>query len=137
MPVNEAGLAHLLSWEGDLGRAILERVHTFEDVVRVNAPFDPDHVGPGPHLVETIDHAIQPDEPGKLVILVGTNPHEDKRGYSWIVQKGSREHEIRPRLPRQYLKFKVAGRTVYRTRVWHPGTQPDPFLMRFIDIIVH
>lgn len=135
MPVDHEGLAHLLSWEGDVGRTVLERVETFEQVARTNAPIRPDE--PGPHLADTIGHALQPSDPNKLVLLVGTNPDEDIRGYSWIVQVGSRPHEIRPRAPKQFLKFKTGGRTVYRRRVYHPGTQPDPFLLRWIDIIVH
>lgn len=135
MPVNHEGLAHLLSWEGEVGRTILERVATFETVARTNAPIRPDL--PGPHLVDTIGHALQPSEPNKLIILVGTNPDEDIRGYSIIVQKGSKPHVIRPRPPTQFLKFKTGGRTVYRRRVFHPGTQPDPFLERWISIIVY
>lgn len=135
MPVNHEGIAHLLSWEGDVGRTVLERIQAFEDIARTNAPVRLDH--DGEHLFETIGHAIQPSEPDKLVVLVGTHPDEDIRGYSWIVQTGSVAHEIRPRLPRQFLKFKVGGRTVYRRRVWHPGTTADPFLMRWIDVIVH
>lgn len=131
MPVNEEGIHHLLSWDGDVGRTILERVAIFEQVVRADAPIRPDN--PGVHLAETIGHAIEPGE--KLSILVGTNADEDIRGYSVIVQTGSRPHEILPRTPGGYLKFKMGGRTVYRRRVFHPGTQPDPFLMRHIEII--
>lgn len=133
MPVNHEGMARLFSWEGDVGRSVLARVIEFEEVARLNAPYRPDN--PGTHLANTIDHQILPDI-DKLVVLVGTNPDEDIRGYSWIVQVGSRPHEIRARVPGKKLKFKIAGRTVYVARVFHPGTQPDPFLMRWIEILV-
>lgn len=134
MPVNQAGLDHLLSWEGDVGRNVLARVIEFEDVARVNAPIRPDL--PGPHLADSISHQILPDEADTLVLLVGTNPDEDIRGYAIIVHDGSKPHEIRPRPPTRRLKFKVGGKTIYAVKVNHPGTQPDPFLMRWIEILM-
>lgn len=133
MPINQAGIDHLLSWEGDVGRTVLARVIEFEEVARLNAPIRPGRLGP--HLADSIGHEILPDV-GKLTILVGTNPDQNIRGYSTIVQQGSRPHVILPRPPNNRLVFKVAGRTIFATRVFHPGTQPDPFLMRWIGIIL-
>lgn len=132
MPVNHEGVDHLFSWEGDVGRTVLARVLQFEEVARVNAPYRPDSIAP--HLADSIGHEVI-SEPGKLVVLVGTNPDQNIRGYSTIVQSGSRPHIITPIPPNKRLRFKVAGRTVYATRVFHPGTQPDPFLMRWIEIL--
>lgn len=133
MPVDEAGIDHLLSWEGDVGRFVLSRVIEFEDVVRTNAPYRPE--APGPHLADSIGHEIEPDV-DKLSVLIGANPDQNIRGYAIIVHEGSRPHEIRPRPPNRRLKFRVGGKTVYATRVFHPGTAPDPFLMRWIEILM-
>lgn len=133
MPINQVGIDHLFSWDGDVGRTVLARTLEFEDIARLNAPIRPESLAP--HLADAIGHQIVPDI-GKLVILVGTHPDEDIRGYSWIVQTGSRPHIITPRPPNKTLKFKVGGRIIYATKVNHPGTQPDPFLMRWIGIIL-
>lgn len=123
-----------MSWDGDVGRNVLARTLEFEEIARLNAPIRPDSLGP--HLADSIGHEIQPDEVDKLIILIGTNPDQDIRGYSIIVQTGSKPHTILPIPPNKRLKFKVAGRTIYATRVFHPGTQPDPFLMRWIEILM-
>ena len=44
-----------------------------------------------------------------------------------IQEFGSIPHEIRPRR-RKALRFTVAGRVVFRSRVWHPGTTGTRFL---------
>lgn len=133
MPTNPAGIDLLFSWEGEIGRNVLARILEFEDVARLNAPVQ---IGkPGPHMVDFIGHELLPGL-GKLTALVGVNPEQDIRGYAAIVQVGSVPHEIRPRNPQGFLKFKVGGRTVYAKRVFHPGTLPDPFLMRWIRIII-
>jgi hypothetical protein len=41
--------------------------------------------------------------------------------------EGTRPHLILPHL-RQRLRFKVRGRVVYATHVWHPGTRPNHYL---------
>lgn len=133
MPKNQAGIDHLFSWEGDVGHSVMRRVDEFEATVRVNAPIQAD--SPGPHMVEQIGHA-KVEGAGHLTILVGVNPGSDVRGYAWIVQKGSRPHEIRPNPPTKRLKFKTGGRIVYATRVFHPGTEANPFLMRWIGIML-
>lgn len=42
---------------------------------------------------------------------------------------GTKPHEIAAKNAR-FLRFESRGETVFRRRVWHPGTQPDPYLER-------
>lgn len=140
--VDYAAIERLLSWDG-IGIAIERRLEAFEAVVRVNAPYRADHAGV--HLVDTIAHTRE-TAPEGLMSHVGCNPHEGVasqpleegagRGYALIVHEGSRPHTIRPRPPRKSLRFRVAGRVVYATRVAHPGTGADPFLTRWIRELV-
>lgn len=46
--------------------------------------------------------------------------------YAEYVSAGTRPHVIRPRNAKA-LRFKVGGKTVFATRVNHPGTQPNAF----------
>lgn len=49
--------------------------------------------------------------------------------YALLHHTGSRPHVIRPNSER-FLRFKVAGKTVYVRHVQHPGSKPNPFLAR-------
>lgn len=133
MPVNHEGIAHLLSWEGDVGRHYLEKIEDFKEAAKLNAPYRPDSAGP--HLKDTIDSVIEESIGDKLSALIGTNPAEHIRGYSEIVQLGSKPHIIRPKGPGYPLRFRVGGHKVIAWQVHHPGTEPDPFLMDLIHLI--
>lgn len=128
MPTDEAAIQRLLGWDG-IGIAIERRILAYEDIVRANAPFRAESTGV--HLVDTIGHTRETG-PESLISHVGTNPHEHVRGYSIIVHRGSKPHPISPRSPHKSLRFRVGGRIVYASRVNHPGTQPDPFLTRWM-----
>lgn len=146
MSSDYAAIERLCSWDG-IGIAIERRIIEFENVVRANAPFRPDHAGV--HLVDTIGHTKETNA-AALVSHVGCNPVEGEiaaaavplepgasgRGYALMVHEGTRPHQIRPRPPRKSLRFTVAGRVVYATRVAHPGNRADPFLTRWIREIV-
>lgn len=47
--------------------------------------------------------------------------------YSGFVELGTRPHEIRPRDARA-LRWVNASGIHFASRVWHPGTTPQPFL---------
>jgi hypothetical protein len=47
--------------------------------------------------------------------------------YAAAVHEGARPHVIRPRFARA-LRFEVQGRTVFASKVNHPGNRPNPFL---------
>lgn len=49
--------------------------------------------------------------------------------YASVHHDGSEPHIIRPRRAKA-LRFVIAGRTVYATRVRHPGTRPTRFMVR-------
>jgi hypothetical protein len=49
-----------------------------------------------------------------------------------FVAHGTPPHVIRPRRARA-LRFTASGRVVFATRVNHPGTRPNPFLLRALE----
>jgi len=49
--------------------------------------------------------------------------------YAEYVSGGTRPHVIRPRTAK-VLRFTIGGRTVYATKVNHPGTRPNDFWTR-------
>lgn len=48
--------------------------------------------------------------------------------YALTHHQGTRPHEITPSARKSVLKFNVGGRTVYATRVMHPGTRENNYL---------
>lgn len=46
--------------------------------------------------------------------------------YAEYVSGGTRPHVIKPRIAK-VLRFTIGGRTVYATKVNHPGTRPNPW----------
>jgi hypothetical protein len=49
------------------------------------------------------------------------------KGYASHVEGGTDPHVIEPKRGKA-LKFTIGGRTVFATRVNHPGTRPHPFM---------
>ena len=60
--------------------------------------------------------------------VVGTNVN-----YAPYVNFGAASHIIVP-LDKKALKFNMGGQTVFAKKVFHPGTQPNPFFERGIEI---
>jgi len=60
--------------------------------------------------------------------VVGTNVY-----YAPYVNFGTAAHIIVPS-NKKALKFKVNGKDVFSKRVFHPGTQPNPFFERGMEI---
>lgn len=56
--------------------------------------------------------------------------------YALIHHEGTRPHEIRPNPPRSVLKFTIGGKTVYATRVMHPGTRENKYLTDHLPMAV-
>lgn len=60
----------------------------------------------------------------------------------FYVLKGTRPHAIRPRRDRSarnprrraMLRFEIGGTVFYRREVWHPGTDPNPFLQDALSL---
>lgn len=57
-------------------------------------------------------------------------------GYALMHHEGTRPHEIRPNAPRSVLKFTIGGKTVYATRVMHPGTRENKYLTDHLPMAV-
>lgn len=55
--------------------------------------------------------------------------------YAAMHHNGTRPHVIRPNT-QKVLRFKKGGRVVYADRVFHPGTRPNPFLVRAMREVV-
>ena len=49
--------------------------------------------------------------------------------YGVFVQEGTRAHDIRPKRAKA-LRFQAGGQTRFAKSVRHPGTSPNPFMMR-------
>ena len=56
--------------------------------------------------------------------------------YALMHHEGTRPHEIRPNPPRSVLKFTIGGKTVYATRVMHPGTRENKYLTDHLPMAV-
>lgn len=64
-------------------------------------------------------------------ITAGRRGITDYLGYH---MDGTPPHTIRPRR-RRALRFVSGGAVVYARRVRHPGTRPNPFLVRALDVL--
>lgn len=53
--------------------------------------------------------------------------------YAVYVVKGTAPHEIRP-VNASVLAFEVEGGMVFTPLVRHPGTKPNPFMQRAVDV---
>lgn len=53
---------------------------------------------------------------------------DTKTRYALMHHEGTRPHEIKPTGRKSVLKFNVGGKTVYATRVMHPGTRENNYL---------
>lgn len=110
---------------GMVGRDLKRRVRTLEFRARTSAGF----------------------RTGALKASIGSNPPEptvtgDRGGglqmktgsplrYAAAHHEGAKAHIIRPRRARA-LRFMVAGRIVFASRVRHPGNKPNPYLARWL-----
>jgi len=63
---------------------------------------------------------VFPRGPGALEVVVATD-------YASFVRDGTNPHVIEARPPRRALRFEVGGQVVFRRRVNHPGTNPNPW----------
>lgn len=66
---------------------------------------------------------------GKAVVHMDILAGGGGVNYAMLEEEGSVPHEIRARRKKS-LRFVVAGRVVFRQRVWHPGTTGTHFLTK-------
>lgn len=55
--------------------------------------------------------------------------------YASHVEAGTRPHEIRPK-HRRFLRIPVQGGFLFRRRVMHPGTRPQPYLAPAVELVM-
>lgn len=120
-------LATFLGPHGPIGRDLRRRGERLADRQRIGAPR---RTG---RLASEIGVSRVERYRAGLEIRVGANPEWfGIRGYAWYQSQGTHAHTIRPRNPRGYLAFRVAGKLVFTSSVRHPGTRPNPYLTRWL-----
>lgn len=111
---SSAGIAALFSPAGEVGRYMERLGEETAAAARVLAPVE------SGALRASIRSDMDPD----LTVEVSANTD-----YAIYVHEGTAPHTITPRSAR-VLRFPTkGGKIVYTTKVNHPGTQPQPFLM--------
>lgn len=63
-------------------------------------------------------------------VIAGQDGVTDYLGY---ILAGTEPHEIRPR-GKKALRFVAGGQVVFATRVQHPGTAPNDFILRSLPV---
>lgn len=82
-----------------------------------------------------------PVDTGNLKNTIGQDFDDDGLGfeagptanYGADVEYGTRAHEIRPRNAKALHWVDSEGQDQFRRRVWHPGTQPQPYMRPAFD----
>lgn len=87
-------------------------------------------------LRRTIRHATFSGGGGvgpKTVVAAGGPGVE----YALMHHEGTRPHEIKPKSAKSVLKFNIGGKTVYASRVRHPGTRENKYLTDHLPMAVN
>lgn len=82
-----------------------------------------------------------PVDTGNLKNTIGQDFDDDGMGfeagptanYGADVEYGTQAHEIRPRDAKALHWVDSEGRDMFRRRVWHPGTRPQPYMRPAFD----
>lgn len=85
------------------------------------------------NLRSTIQHKTYGSVDGPYSVVSAGGP---RAPYALMHHEGTRPHQIVPRAKRGMLKFTVGGRTVYATRVMHPGTRANKYLTDHLNSAV-
>jgi hypothetical protein len=120
-------LREFLSWAGPPGRDFERRMRTLAFRQQQDAPR---RTG---RMAGQIAQQRMASAPGQFLEgAAGVNPGTGgQRGYAQIVTSGSRPHIIQARTAKA-LRFVIGGQVVYARRVNHPGTRPNPWLVRHL-----
>lgn len=103
---------------GDVRAAVARACEVGESTAKVTAPHRTYE------LRDSIDgQVLSSDASGATGELRATAEHAS------YVRDGTPPHEITPRRGR-FLRFEVGGKTVFATKVNHPGTKPNDFWKR-------
>lgn len=116
-------MRRFLSWEGPIGHDLRRRGRTLEYRARASAGIK---TGKLRLDIKTKEKVVVDG----LMIEVGNWGTR----YAKLHHEGTAPHEIlpRPSNPIGRLVFQVGGRTVFAKRVNHPGTDPNPYLSRWL-----
>lgn len=130
------------SWGGDVGKWLAAKVTAAAAIARVEAP----HPGGPAHGRSRINYAT-----GELSSTIHPRfDHWSGLGgrhlegrviavpeHAILVHEGTRPHLILPRTaPHLVFFWARKGHVVRLAAVHHPGTQPDPFLWRAVEIVM-
>ena len=63
-----------------------------------------------------------------------TAPEYGSKFYGGFVRGGTKKHIIRPRL-KSVLRFEIGGTAVFASEVNHPGTKPNKYHLRTLNIL--
>lgn len=106
--------------DGMVGKDLKRRVRTLEFRARATAGFK----------TGALKASIESDGPtptgGGLQMKVGS-----PLKYAAAHHEGARAHVIRPRKAKS-LRFVIAGKIVFASKVRHPGNRPNPYLSRWL-----
>lgn len=120
------------SWNGMTGDYIRKRSRRLETLARSG-------VGVRSGALKASIDSRYGRQGGELRVKVGANPHLPDsmrtRGYGYFHHEGTLPHKITAKNAKA-LKFRMAGRTVYRRSVNHPGTKPNPYLTRYLKEVI-
>jgi hypothetical protein len=82
-------------------------------------------------LKRSITMRVDRDQPGGYAVLVGSDVT-----HALLHFTGSRPHVIRSKVPGGYMRFKGRGGMAFVRVVHHPGTHPNPYLLKALETVV-
>ena len=118
---NQANFDHFFhSWSGPVGRYIAPRAERLAALGRGSA-------GVRTGALKAAIGVSYGHRGKALEAKVGANPTLGKRGYGYWHHEGTSPHKISARHA-SALRYSMAGKTVYRASVHHPGTRANRYL---------
>lgn len=121
--IDDAAIAHIVSWNGDFGRSFKRLARMIELRSKSGVPSQYSHVG---WLRDSINNNAGSKQNARgLWFYV-----ESKVKYALYVESGTGPHEIRPKNPGGMLVFfwHRVGATVFMKGVKHPGNRAYRYL---------
>lgn len=134
--------------EEGVGNVVATNAMLLARIAKVEAPLSDGSRGADEHLRDTIGWVMAAEAGGRALAVIGPEGEYGERIGS-LVEFGTRAHKIRPRLDGPgYLAWPTRARIDPNPKQWgdsveysgdasgelhevnHPGTEPDPFMMR-------
>ena len=130
--INEPGFRYVFqSLAGPCGRDFVRKCRALETRAQLSVGVDTGAT------LNSIDSMFYTQPGGDFAARVGANPSGERIGVAFWHHEGTHPHVIKPRTARM-LRFpdRRTGQIVFRHRVFHPGTKPNPYLTRHIREVV-